>query len=159
MRLMKFGLTLLVSLPVCAAVTVASAQSLAPSVHHEDPYFVWFIKCLGLFGLLGLLSELAVFIGAVVVVIKVRRPAVIAAYLVFVPMPLLFGLLGTVTSLVSAFAVLSVSNVQLTNAEIMRGVTEALLFTHMGLLGTLPSYLVIAVGLFVRTLSADKKPT
>jgi hypothetical protein len=120
MRFLKRGLVVLVGLSVCAAATGASAQAVGRMAQEgarpPEPYLVWMIRSLGLFGFLSLLTGLAVFVGACFVVYLARRPAVIASYLVFLPLPLI------------------------------------------ALVLTLPSYLVLAIGLFVRTLWPGEKP-
>ena len=98
MRCLGYKPNLLVGFAMCGAVTEAIAQSpaLLAQVHspvHES-YMVWVIRSLGLFGLLTLLAGAAVFLGACLVVFLARRPAVIASYLVFLLLPLLFGTIG-----------------------------------------------------------------
>ncbi len=163
MRFTRRGPALLAGLMILVAAAGARAESLVPLAqanmpHPAEPYAVWIIRCLGLFGLLTLLSALALFLGACLVVVLARRPAVIAAYLVFLPLPLWFAAIAMLKSNVSAFSVLAVTGVQLKNSQICAGLAESIIPVLAALMATLPSYLVIAFGLFIRTLLANKRP-
>ncbi len=156
MRFLKRGLVVLVGLSLCVAATGANAQAVGriteSGAPHEEPYLMWFLKSFGLVGLLSLLTGLAVFVGAWVVILMARRPAVIASYLVFLPLPLLFGILGALSSFECTFGVLARADVEIRQSQIFAGLAEALLLPLSALLVTLPSYFVVAIGLFVRTL-------
>jgi hypothetical protein len=141
----------------------ASAMAYAPvllAVADEgpaEPYVVWVIKCLGGVGLLILLSSAALFIGACLVVALARRPAVIASYLVFLVFPPLLGVWGAINGIIQAFAVIARADVVLKQTEIIRVVVEALVIPSTALALTIPSYLVIACGLFLRTILAGRR--
>ena len=161
MRLVQRGLAVLMGLSVLAAAAGTSAQAVVGAAQgfpapREEPYLVWFIRSLGLYGLLSLASGLAVFVGACAVVALARRPAVIASYLVFLLLPLLFAVTGAVQGTVSSFAVIARSDVVLKQSEIFAGIAEALVVVLSALTITLPSYFVVAIGLFVRTLQSPK---
>ncbi len=142
----------LVSVATAAQSGVARADD-----PRMEPYFVWMIRCLGLYGLLTLLSGVALFIGACVLVCVTRRPAVLAAYLVFLPLPFLIGLAGALKGCVASFEVFARSGVEPKSSEILMGVTESLLTPMMALTVTFPSYLVIAFGLFIQVLLAKDR--
>jgi hypothetical protein len=114
------------------------------------------LKSLGFYDLLSLLAGLAVFVGACFVVARARRPAVIASYLVFLLLPLLFAILGGLKGAVASSAVLAGAEVEIKQWEVFAGISQALLMLLMALMVTIPSYFVIAIGLFVRTLQAQK---
>ena len=96
MRCFRCKFALLAGLAMCAAAAEAVAQS--PGLLAQGPgpesYASWVIRCLGIFGLSTVLAGVAIFIGACLVVCLAHRPAVIAAYLVFLLLPLLLGALG-----------------------------------------------------------------
>jgi hypothetical protein len=158
MRFLARGLAVLVGLSMFVAAAIAQgAGPLAPAgAPPGEPYLIWMIKSLGFCGLLSLLTGLAVFVGACVVVVRVRRPAVIASYLVFLLLPSLFAILGGLKGTVASFSVLARSEVEIKQWQIFAGLSEALLPFLIALVLTLPSYLVIAIGLFRRTLQAQK---
>ena len=162
MRFTRRGPALLTGLFILGMAAGARAESLVPlsqaNMPHPQSYAFWIIRCLGLFGLLTLLSALALFLGACLVVVLARRPAVIAAYLVFLPLPLWFAVIAMLKSYVSAFSVLAVTGAQLKNSQICAGLAESIIPVLAALMATLPSYLVIAFGLFIRTLLAHKRP-
>ncbi len=162
MRNLGSKLALLAGLAMCGAATEAIAGSPCLFAQADSPashsYAMWVVASLGLLGLLMLLSGAAIFLGACLVVFLARRPAVIASYLVFLLLPLLLGVLGALKSFVSCFAVIAMAGVTLKQSQICAGLTEALLLPWYALMVTLPSYLVIAIGLFVRTLLAGEQP-
>jgi hypothetical protein len=134
------------------------AQADAPGM--EPSFASWFIGCVGLFGLLTLLAGMAVFLGACVVVVLSRRPKTIAFYRMFLLLPLLLGVAGAVKAGVSSLAVLDVPGVRISAMQVVAVVFHAAL-TPLGdaLVVTLPSVLVLAIGQFVRTRRADRRPT
>ncbi|MGA2032992.1 MAG: hypothetical protein ABSG68_12085, partial [Thermoguttaceae bacterium] len=146
----KFVLLIGVAMCVAAAEAMARSPGLLAQALPPVPqsYAAWMIQSLGLFGLLMLLSGVAVFIGACLVVSLARRPAVIASYLVFLLLPLLFSAVGALKGSVASFAVLAVADVQIKQSQIFAGLSEALLLPLSALMITLPSYFVVAVGLF-----------
>jgi ABC-type transport system involved in multi-copper enzyme maturation permease subunit len=148
---------------MCCAATEAVAQSSGLLAQGQPPvpkpYAIWVAEALGLLGLLTVLSGAALFVGACLVVSLARRPAVIAAYSLFLLLPLLLGALGALKGCVSSFSVLAMSGTQIKQWQIFGGLAETLVLLLTALTVTLPSYLVIAIGLFVRTLVADGRPT
>lgn len=123
----------------------------------QQSFLMWMIQALGIFGLIVPVLALAIFLGACVVVATSRRPAVIAAYLAFVPLPFVISVMGFLKGIVSSFSVIAMAGVTLKGSEIAGGVSESALVLYVGLISTLPSYLVVAIGLFVRTVTASEK--
>jgi len=62
-----------------------------------------------IYALLLPLSGFLVFVGACLVVALNRRPAVIASYLVILPLPLLIGLFGTLHGFLASYQVIYIS--------------------------------------------------
>jgi hypothetical protein len=156
-------LALLIGLAVCCTVTQAVAQTPLLLAQAQPPapkpYAIWMLECLGLMGLVSVLSGAAVFVGACLVVFLARRPAVIASYLPFLLLPLLFGALGALKGNISSFAVVAMAHVEIRQWQVFAGIAETLVLLMTALTVTLPSYVVVAIGLFVRTLAADGRPT
>lgn len=116
-------------------------------------YLTWAMRALGPFYAFVLpMTGLLVFIGAVVVVIACRRPSVIAAYLVFLPLPLLIGAYGTVQGMIASYSVMATSAAAPQPAQLAEGYSTALFTALLGLLLTFPSYFVLSCGLFIRTI-------
>ncbi len=116
-------------------------------------YFEWVYQCLGLFyGLLIPLSGLAVFIGGWWVVKKYRQPGVIAAYTIFLPLPVLIGVYGTVQGAITAISVISTTSGRIPPEMILESYVIASFTTLVGLLVSFPAYCVVSIGLFVRTV-------
>lgn len=97
-------------------------------------------------------AGLAVFVGACVVVSFNRRPAVIAAFLVFLPFPLLIGLFGSLQGLISSLSSIAMSGTSPMPSDVAEGISVGLFTTLVGLVVTFPSYFVLAFGLFFQTL-------
>ncbi len=121
-------------------------------------YLAWMYQALGIFYALVLpLTGMLLFIGACLVVAMNRRPAVIAAYLVFLPLPLLIGLFGSIQGAISAYSVIAVSSASPDPAEIAAGISTALFSTLVGFIVSFPAYFVTAIGLFFRAVTSPDK--
>ena len=111
MRYVRRNFALLAGLSMSGVVATGLAQSPGhfpgASPPLQESYAAWLVRCLGLFGFMTLLTGAAVFLGACFVVFLARRPAVIAAYMVFLLLPLLLGILGGSTAVVSMFGSLA----------------------------------------------------
>ena len=139
------------------AFAVSAAPLLAEIDLDNPPSFAaWALSSLGFFGLLIPFFGFAILIGACVVVARCRPPA-IAAFLLFVPLPLMMAVFATAKGMVAAFSVIALSEIELKTSQIAGGLAETALLLIVGMLATIPSYLVIAVGLFVRTLVAGNE--
>ena len=102
--------------------------------------------------LLTLLLGLMIFIGACYLMATKRRPAVLAAYLVLLPLPLLINLCGWLKGLISSLeAIATLPNVAVTNVDLAAATADSLLGLLVALLVSAPSYFVLAVGLLLRT--------
>jgi hypothetical protein len=154
----KLGLAVGIGTVGAAARVVAQTPGLLAQADEPETqsFASWLIQSLGLFGFLALLSAVLIFIGACAVVCLARRPAVIAAYVVFLPLPLLLAVMGALQGLVGAFGTVGRSGIELKQGQTVGLLAEVLVQPLSALMLTLPSYLVIAVALFVRTLLADR---
>jgi len=126
---------------------------------HQEPmrqsYLAWMFNALGPFyGLILPLAGLTVFVGACLVVAMNRRPSVIAAYLLFLPLPILIGVFGSIHGFISAYSVIATSAGTPAPSAVAEGISTGLFTSLVGLLLTFPSYFVLAIGLFFRTLFA-----
>ena len=132
-------------------LTVLFAQSEPPV---PQSYLAWMYNSLGPFyGLVIPLAGFVVFVGACLVVALNRRPAVIAAYLVFLPLPLLIGIFGSIRGFIMSYSVIATSVVTPKPSDVAGGISTALFTSLVGLFVTFPAYFVAATGLFVRTVT------
>ena len=121
----------------------------------KKSYLMWMYGALGIrYTLLLPLSGLAVFLGACLVVALSRRPATIASYLVILPLPLLFGLFGTVEGLIAGWSVIGMSTTMPRMNELGELFSTALFTTFVGFLVNAPAYFVVAIGLPMRSIFA-----
>lgn len=119
----------------------------------RQSYLAWAFHSLGIFYSIVLpLSAFLVFAGACVVVIASRRPSVIAAYLVFLPLPILIGTFAIVQGMIASYSVIAHSTVAPQPSEMAQGYSTALFSLLVSILLTFPSYFVLAIGLFVRAV-------
>ena len=157
MRFPTSKLALLGGLAIFAVT--AEAVALPPAILNEPPpsesFLYWVIRTGG-GGALIMLMGLALFIGSCLVVAWSQRPAVIASFLVFLFLPLLFAMIDVLKFNVCTLSVLSVVEVKLKATNVYAGLAKTLLLPLDALCVTLPSYLVLAIGLFVRTLRAKQ---
>ena len=115
--------------------------------------------------LLVLVSGLLIFGGACYLVGTKRRPSVLAAYLVLLPLPVLISVGAWTKGLISSLTVIAASpNVTVTTADVAAATAESLLSLFVALLVSAPTYFVLAFGLLLRTLlsptdSAAPTPT
>jgi hypothetical protein len=86
-----------------------------------------------------------------------RRPAVIAAFLVFLPLPLLIAVYFALSAPISSLSVIAATDAVPKASEIAGGVAGQLLAPSVAMLVSLPSYIVLALGLLVRTIQAGPK--
>jgi biopolymer transport protein ExbB/TolQ len=88
---------------------------------------------------------------------------VIASFLVFLPLPLLIGIFATVQGMIASYAVIAASTSTPKPSEVASGISTALFTVLIGLAVSFPAYLVLAFGLFLRTLAspgrAHKSPS
>ena len=118
---------------------------------YSSPAFGGMFRWLGGYGVTVLLAGFAVLVGACLVVALCKRPAVIAAYLPFVLLPLLIGIHGSVAGHYEVYEHFGRSE-QIVASSLAAGEAESLHRLYLGIVATWPSFLVVAVGLFVRTL-------
>ena len=136
-----------------SGLVLAQAEAAEPAVRQS--YLSWMFMSLGIYGLVLPLLGFAIFVGACLVVTLNRRPAVIASYLVFVPVPLLLGVFGSVHGMISALSVVASLPSDASMPHLMaEGWATALFSTLVGFLVSAPAYAVVALGLFARTLAA-----
>jgi len=135
-----------------SALCCLIAQAEMPVRHNM---MTWMINALGpIYGLAIPLAGLAVFVGSCLVVALSKRPAVIASFLVFLPLPVLIGVFGSVQGVISAFATVSGGGAEVPGDIVAACFATALFTTFLGLIVSGPSYLVLAFGLFFRTLAS-----
>ncbi|MGO8749972.1 MAG: hypothetical protein ACLQNE_28840 [Thermoguttaceae bacterium] len=123
-------------------------------------FFQWAFETLGTDASLEVLTAgVVVFLGSCFVVAKSRRPSVIASCLILLPLPSMVAVGKTLSRLVGSLAVLSQSSAavaQLSGPQVAGGVAASLLPLSLALMVTWPSYLVLAVGLIVRTVFSNR---
>ena len=104
--------------------------------------------------ILALLSAALIFFGACYLFATKRRPAVLAAYLVLLPLPVIVSISGWISGTIASLSVIAASpDLQITNQDIAGGVAASLISLYAAMLASAPTYVVLAYGLLVRTLN------
>lgn len=107
-------------------------------------------------GMLVFLTGVLLFAGACYLIATKQRPAVIASYLVLLPLPILISLCGFLKGIIASLSVVATSaNVTLTTADIAAGVGVSLFSIFVAVIISIPTYFVVAWGLLRRTYSAQ----
>ena len=117
----------------------------------------WMAASLGWFyGLAIPLTGLLVFIGACFVVKMSKRPAVIASYLLFLPAPMLIGIIASIHGMINSMEVIVFAGGTPEASAIGMRISMALFSSFFGMFVSAPSYLVLSFGLFIRTVYSGK---
>jgi biopolymer transport protein ExbB len=87
-----------------------------------------------------------------------RRPGVIASYLVFLPLPLLIGIFGSIQGFIASYSVIAASTSTPKPSEVAAGISTALFTSFVGLFVSFPAYFVLAFGLFLRAVAWPREP-
>ena len=127
---------------------------IAEEEHRPISTLTWMIQSLGsLTSVMVLVSGALIFGGACYLVATKRRPAVLAAYLVLLPLPVLIAFCGIVKGMISSFSVLAMADIVVTQRDWAGGVGGSLVEIFFAMLITAPSYFTLAFGLLLRTLN------
>ena len=156
MRFPASRLAILAGFAVVAVAAVALAQPPADFIEPKQQSFLpWWIDVNGPLGFMIFLTGLAVFIGACLMVALAPRPAIKASFLVPVLLPLIFTMLAVIKMMIASISVNAMSDEQLKASVVAAGWSKAMVLPLEALCVIIPSYLVLAIGLFVRTLRAS----
>jgi MotA/TolQ/ExbB proton channel family len=142
----------IVSLIMVGVVAAQEHELIEPGEQPPTSYALWLLNSLGLVGLLATAVGLLNFIGACLVVCLARRPSVVAAFMVFLVLPLLLAALGAVKGTVNAFSAIEMTGVEVKLSQIVGVVSEAMVNPLVALILAIPSFLILSIGLFIKTL-------
>ncbi len=110
--------------------------------------------------LLVLMSGVLIFVGACYLVFHKRRPAVLSAYLVLLPLPVMISLCDWMFGMYRSFsAIAAMPNLPVTTAEVAAAMADSLLGLLFAILVSAPTYVVLAIGLLLRTLRSTDSPS
>ena len=133
--------------------TSLATPVLAQAVPAQVTQLDWMLGTLGFSSLLVFVSALLIFGGACYLIATRRRPSVLAAYLVLLPLPVLISLCGVLKGNISSLMVIAASpDLTLTTADIAGGLADSLFGLFVALLISAPTYFVLAYGLLAGTL-------
>lgn len=139
------------------SASVMLAQAIQPGTPLALAILNW-LKSLS--SLMVLVAGLMILGGACILVITKRRPAVLAAYLVLLPLPVLFAIFGQLWGMFNSFSVIAASpGISLPTEDIAGGIAGSLVEMLFAMLISAPTYFVLAYGLLIRTLNLPTDPT
>ena len=139
--------------------SMAAAVVFAQAIPQERSLAGWMIAALMTFSfssLLVLISGVLIFGGACYLVATRRRPAVLAACLVLLPLPVFFAFYGVISGMVASLVVIASSpGISLTTEALAEGTAASLVEIMFAMLVSAPSYFVLSFGLLARTLGSS----
>ena len=141
---------------------IASSLVLAQAIPPGTSFAGWVVGVLGTpNSFIVLVSGLLIFGGAWYLLATRRRPAVLAAYLVLLPLPVLIAVYGVMSGMVSSLTVIaSTPGLSVTTEDYAAGTAGSLVEVLFAMLVSAPTYFLLAFGLLARTLrsGADGAP-
>ncbi len=119
----------------------------------------WFFHALGLHFavVLPLLGVLA-FVLAGIAIRKFKAPALTAILVVVVPLPLYYGAVGMVDGIISSMMVISNTDSVIRSTDLAEGGAMSLVSLQVGLILSLPAYILAVIALIYRALIHDEAP-
>jgi hypothetical protein len=120
----------------------------------EQSMLVWLFRALGIRYTLWLpvVTVLALVL-AVLAIWKFKTPALTAVLLAVVPLPLLLGAIGSIDGLIASYQVIVLSNVTPRASEFADGGAMSLVSMQVGLILSLPLYLLALIALCYRAFT------
>lgn len=123
----------------------------------QESFLNWLIRSTGLLGLLIPPLAILCFILTVILVFRGKGPLTGVALLFIIPLPVLLGLLALIHGGIQSLQVIFYSSVPPNTSEFGDAISTSLVGPMMGLLLTLPSYLLAMTVMFVRSFPKSPK--
>jgi hypothetical protein len=125
----------------------------------EQPFINWLFSALGIryTFLLPVVTVLA-FGLAIAAIAKFKSPALTAVLLAVVPLPLLIGTIGVIDGMVASYQVIVMSGAIPRGSEVAEGGAMSLVSMQVGLILSLPLYLLAIVALCYRAFTHSEVP-
>lgn len=120
----------------------------------EQPMIVWLFRALGIryTFLLPAVTVLALLL-AVLAIWKFKTPTLTALLLAGVPLPLLLGAFGSIDGLMASFQIIMISSATPRASEVAEGGAMSLVSMQVGLILSLPLYLLALTALCYRAFA------
>ena len=122
-------------------------------MHLPEPFLSWMIRSTGLFGMLIPPLAIVCFVLTLLIAIRGKGSRAGIALVLIIPLPVLLGFFCLVYAGIQSLQVIFHSTVPPKSSELGDAISTALVAPMMGLLLSLPSYLVGSAAMFVRSLS------
>jgi hypothetical protein len=129
-------------------------DDLAPPESHS--LLSWLFMALGWrYSLLLPLAAVIGFVTVMLIVVRGRGPAMAGAVLLIAPLPLLVGIVGMAEGILSIQLVISGTGTDPKPSALAEGISMSFVSVWIGLFLSIPSYLVAAIGLAIRSLTCQ----
>jgi phage shock protein PspC (stress-responsive transcriptional regulator) len=160
MRHVGVALLLLIGVAAFGAVNEAIGQlpdSVGKGVAQDvdptsEPWLTWFVRSVGLWGLLMLVGGAVMFVGACLVVFLGRYPENLAAFVLFLSWPFLIGIVAGVVAGITDYALIRKYDVPVTPVQLIATVLQSMLSPlRDAAVVSLPSYLVLGINHLIRS--------
>ena len=115
----------------------------------------WLFTDLGL-GAILLAAAILVSLAIVLwLVVRGKGPAMVGVIMLVVPMPIYVALMCAISGLITLTSLLAMSDSQDKLGPFMMGIAEALVHIEIGVILTIPAFLLATIGLIVRALQRE----
>jgi hypothetical protein len=122
----------------------------------QQSYLLFIINALGWrYTFLLPLAALVSFALILLLVLRGRGTSLSAGLILLVPLPFLVGIMGFVDGLVASFQVIAMSDTAPKPSALATGLSMSFVTIWIGILLTIPGYLLAVIGTIVRTVSGD----
>lgn len=130
-------------------------EDFVEDVPRQQSYLEFLVNGLGIYVLLLPFAALVSFVLVLVLVIRGKGGWAAAAIVLIVPVPLLLGFLGVIEGLMAMYQVIAASGSDPKPSAVAEGIAQSLVTAWVGMLLSIPTFLLAVVGSFVRSLSGD----
>jgi hypothetical protein len=101
------------------------------------------------------LAALVSFLLILLLILRGRGSFVSTGLILLVPLPFLVGIMGYVDGLVASFQVIAMSDTAPKPSQLALGLSMSFVTIFVGILLTIPGYILAVVGTLIRSLTAD----
>ena len=101
------------------------------------------------------MAGLFAFVVILVLVLRGKGSALPVALMLVVPLPFLVGIVGVVDGLLASFQVIAMSDTTPKPSDLAQGIAMSLTTAWVGILLSIPGFLLAVGGTFVRSLIGD----
>src|SRR5688572_7241965 len=129
-------------------------EMLAEELPRQQSYLMFLINALG--WRYTFLLPLAALVSVILVLVLITRgkgSSLPAALILIVPLPFLVGIMGVIDGMLASFQVIAASDTSPKPSEWAMGIAMSLMTAWVGILLSIPGFLLAVGGTFIRSLT------